>query len=147
MVKVFNNLEEIQKYYDENTNTYIFKEDDDLIDSVIFNFNLKVSANIVAWDIKAWNIDANNIDARDINALDINANDIYARDINTRDIRANDIYAWDIMANDINAKDISYFAVCYAYQNIICKSIKGRAPTTNHFVLYGKLEVLENEKL
>ena len=129
MTKEFNSLEEIKKYYDKDTNTYIFKEDDDLIDSVIFNFNLKVSANIVAGDIYA---------------LNIYANDIVACNINTRDIRANDIYAWDIMANDINAKDISYFAVCYAYQNIICKSIKGRAPTTNHFVLYGKLEV-ENE--
>ena len=144
MTKEFNSLEEIKKYYDKETNTYIFKEDDDLIDSVIFNFNLKVSANIVAGDIYALNIYANDIVACNINTRDIRTNNICACDINTRDIRANDIYAWDIMANDINAKDISYFAVCYAYQNIICKSIKGRAPTTNHFVLYGKLEV-ENE--
>lgn len=129
MIKEFNNLEEIQKYYDENTNTYIFKEDDEYIDLVVFNFDLYINANIDAMDINAW---------------DIYANDINAWDINTRKIRANDIYAWDIIASDINAKDISYFAVCYAYKNIKCKSIKGRAPTTNHFVLGGKLEV-ENE--
>ena len=126
MIKEFNSLEEIQKYYDENTNTYIFKEDDEYIDLVVFNFDLAINANIDAMDINAW---------------DIYANDINAWDINTRKIRANDIYAWDIIASDINAKDISYFAVCYAYKNIICKSIKGRVPTAKHFVLYGKLEV------
>ena len=119
MIKEFNSLEEIQKYYDEKTNTYIFKEDDEYIDLVVFNFDLYINANIDAMDINAW-------------------------DINARNIRANDIYAWDIITSDINAKDISYFAVCYAYKNIKCKSIKGRAPTTNHFVLGGKLEV-ENE--
>ena len=129
MTKEFNSLEEIKKYYDKDTNTYIFKEDDEYIDLVVFNFNLNTSANIVAWDINAW---------------DINVNDIDVCDITARNINANDICAWDIIASDINAKDISYFAVCYAYKNIICKSIKGRAPTTNHFVLYGKLEV-ENE--
>lgn len=129
MIKEFNNLEEIQKYYDKETNTYIFKEDDEYIDLVVFNFDLYINANIDAMDINAW---------------DIHVNDINAWDINARNIRANDIYAWDIIASDINANDISYFAVCYAYKNIICRSIKGRAPTTNHFVLYGKLEV-ENE--
>ena len=129
MIKEFNSLEEIQKYYDENTNTYIFKEDDALIDLIVFNFNLNISANIVACDINAW---------------DINVNDIDVCDITARNINANDICAWDIIASDINAKDISYFAVCYAYKNIICKSIKGRVSTAKHFVLYGKLEV-ENE--
>lgn len=116
MVKEFNNLEEIQKYYDENTNTYIFKENDEYIDLVVFNFDLDVKANINALDIYACNIDANNIDANDINALDIKAN------------------------------DITYCAVCFAYNNIKCKSIKGRRINAKHFVLGGKLEV-ENEKL
>lgn len=131
MVKEFNNLEEIQKYYDENTNTYIFKENDEYIDLVVFNFNLDVKANINALDINACNIDANNIDANDINALDIKANDI----------NANDIKAWDI-----NVNDITYCAVFFAYNNIKCKSIKGRRINAKHFVLGGKLEV-ENEKL
>ena len=79
-------------------------------------------------------IKANDINATDINATVINANDIVARDIN----------ALDIIAKNIDATDITYCVVCYAYNNIKCKSIKGRAPTTNHFVLYGKLEI-ENE--
>lgn len=131
MTKIFNSLEEIQKYYDENTNTYVFKEDKEYIDLVVFNFNLDVKANIDALDINACNIDANNIDANDIKAMDIKANDIKAMDIN----------AWDIDANNI-----SYFAVCFAYNNIKCKIIKGRRINAKHFVLDGKLE-LENEKI
>ena len=33
-VKVFNNLEEIQKYYDKDKNAYIFKEDGKYIDKM-----------------------------------------------------------------------------------------------------------------
>ena len=116
MTKEFNKLEEIQKYYDENTNTYIFKENDEYIGLVVFNFDLDVKANIEALDIKAWNIDANNIDTRDIKALDINVN------------------------------DITYYAICFAYNNIKCKSIKGIRKNAKHFVLDGKLEV-ENESI
>ena len=130
MIKIFNSLEEIKKYYDKETNTYVFKENGEYIDLVVFNFDLDINANIDAMDIKAKNINVLDIDSTDINALDINA----------LDIKANDINAWDIIANDI-----TYFAVCFAYNNIKCKSIKGRAPTTNHFVLNGKLEVENNE--
>ena len=39
MTKEFNSLDEIQKYYDEDTDSYIFKEGDELIDLVVFNFD------------------------------------------------------------------------------------------------------------
>ena len=94
MTKEFNSLEEIQKYYDGETNTYFFKEDDKYID-VVFNFSLDVEANIRAFDINAQNIIAKNI------------------------------IGWNIKAINITAQDISYYAVCYAYENIKCKSIKG----------------------
>ena len=138
MTKEFYSIEEIEKYYDKETNTYVFKENEEYIDSLVFNFDLDINAHIYANSINAWNISVWDINAYNIDALNINA-----WDINARNIRTNDIYAWDIIASDINANDISYFAVCYAYKNIICRSIKGRAPTTNHFVLYGKLEVEE----
>lgn len=127
-IKIINNLEEMQKYYDEKSNTYIFKEGDDFIDLVIFNFDLDISANIKAWDIKAkkikaadiesWDIDARDIDAiniksRDIKARNINADiidvrditaeDIYTKCFNAKDIRANDIESLDIVAHDIQA--------------------------------------------
>ena len=99
MIKEFNSLEEIKKYYDKESNTYIFKEDGAYIDLVIFKFDLNVDANIEAKNI---------------------------------------------IANNIDALDISYYAVCFADQNIKCKSIKGRIEKATHFVLDGKLEVEEN---
>lgn len=131
MVKEFNSLEEIQKYYDKSTNTYVFEENGSYIDLVVFNFNLNIDANI---------------DACDIIALNITANDINANDINARNIDAENIDALDIIAcGDINANDISYCAVCVAYENIKCKSIIGFREDAKHFVLDGKLEVEDNE--
>ena len=126
MVKEFNNLKEIKKYYDRKTNTYVFKEDDEYIDLVIFNFDLDIKANIDACDINARDINAWNIESCDINAININAYDIIADDINAYDIKANNII---------------YFAVCFAYENIKCKSIKGRRENAEHFVLDGKIEI------
>ena len=86
------------------------------------------------------NIDAKNIDAYNIDALNIDACNIDASDI-----KAMNIEAWDINAWNIEAQDISYYAVCFAYNNIKCKSIKGRRNNSKHFVLDGKLEV-ENDR-
>ena len=130
MTKIFNNLDEIKKYYDEKTNTYIFKEYGMYIDLVVFNFDLNAKSNIYA----------RNIYARNINALNINARDIYVCYLN-----ANDIKAHDISTASINADNIDYYAVCYAYENIKCNSIKGRKYNAKHFVLDGKVEV-ENDK-
>ena len=121
IIKEFNNLEEIQKYYVKETNTYVFKEDDRYIDLVIFNFDLDVNSNIEAYDINANNIDVYDIKAGNINALDVDSD--------------------NISAININANNISYYAVCFAYNNIKCKSIKGRRKNHKHFVLDGKLEV------
>ena len=140
IVKEINNLDEIQKYYDYKTNTYVFKEDNEYIDLVVFNFDLHINANINAFNIKAYDINV-----CDINASDINAFTIYAFDIIAHNIESCDINADDICACNINANDINYFAVCFAYENIKCKSIKGRRENAEHFVLDGKLEVKNNE--
>ena len=141
MIKEFNSLEEIQKYYDEKSNTYVFKEADEYIDLVVFNFDLDVRADIWTLDIIARNIKAKDIDAGDIKVCNINANNIIAYNINALDIRANNINARNIDANNINAKDINYYAVCFAYNNIKCNSIKGRRKNAKHFVLDGELEI------
>ena len=147
-VKEFNNLKEIQKYYNKETNTYVFKENEEYIDLVVFNFDLNVEADIIACDISAWNIrvcdiSACNISVYDINACDIIANDIKADNINARNIGADDINAWNISACNISADNINYYAVCFAYNNIFCKSINGRRENAKHFVLDGILEVEE----
>ena len=142
MIKNFNCLKEIHKYYDEKTNTYNFKEGNLYIDYVIFNFDLYVDANI-----NALNIIGQDINAKNITAWDIKANDITAWNIKAYDIKAMDIKADDIEANDINvwenitAESISYFAVCFAYGNIKCKKIKGEREGSKHFVLSGKIEI------
>ena len=149
VIREFNSLEEIEKYYDESTNTYVFKEDGEYINLVVFHFDLNVGASIVAGNIKAWNIvcfniDADNISAYNINADDIDALNIQAFDIKVWDIKALDISAYNIIAKNISANDISYFAFCFAYENIKCKSIKSRRKNHKHFVLDGELEV-ENQ--
>ena len=174
VIREFNSLEEIQKYYEKGNNAYVFTENGDYIDLVILNFNLNVEANIEAWNIKAWNINCLNINAdninayyinaRDINAsniktynlnawhidcLDINAWDIVASDIKAGDIVAHDIYTLSVYANNINAinikaNDISYHAICVAYNNIKCKTITGRRDKHKHFVLDGELVIEEN---
>ena len=126
MTKVFNSLDDIQKYYNEESNTYVFKEYGIYINLVVFNFNLNIKSNIYAWNIYARNINALNIYAKDVYACRLDVNDIKVHDIN---------------AQRINANNISYYAVCYAYENIKCKSIKGRKNNAKHFVLDGHVYI------
>ena len=115
--------------------------------------------DITAGNINAWNITAKgNISASDISARDIDARDINARNITAKgNISASDISAWDITARDINARDInardidvqgkiSYYALCFAYQNIRCKSITGEHEKHRHFALDGKVIVNGKEE-
>ena len=123
-MKIFNNLEEIKPYYNEETNTYIFSENNRLIDIKI-NFDLNIECGITALDITA-----NNINARDINTGNINASNINAVNIKACDIKAGDIKAWDIKANKI-----SFYAVCFAYNTFVCNSIEGRSKNSKYCCL------------
>ena len=49
------------------------------------------------------------------------------------------INAWNINARDINAWNILYHAVCFAYQNIKCLSIKSKREVSKHFCLDGEI--------
>ena len=93
-MKIINTQEELEALIDDNGDIVI---DDDLT----INCNIKIEANIQAWDIKAA----------------------------------------DIEARDIKANDISYYAVCFAYKSIICRSIKGRRDKSKHFVLDGTITI------
>ena len=159
-MKEFNNLKEMKPYYNKKTNTYEFMCD------VQFNFNVSVMSNITALNITARDITALNINARHITASDINARNINVWNINSLNINARHITAWDITvkniaalninarhitawditvkniaALNINANDINYYAVCFAYYNIECTSIKGGRVNTKHFVLDGKITI------
>ena len=131
MTREFDCIEDIEEYYDEKSNTYIFMDDGRYIDLIIFNFNLKIDSNIDAYGIIAKNISAHNIIASDIKADNINAYDIHADNIE---------------AYNIKARNISYYAVCFTYYNLKYKSIEGRRGTTEHCSLDCELEVKEDEK-
>ena len=146
MIKEFNNLEEIQKYYDKETNTYIFKEGDKYIDLIKFNFDLVIFSNISALDVIARKIDAYDIDVWNINAWDIDSHVLRCDDINAWDIKANYIYAENINALNIYAIDIFYYAVCFAYKSIKCNLIKGSRTNARHFVLDGFIKTIEFER-
>lgn len=146
MIKEFNSLEEIQKYYDEKTNTYVFKEDGKYIDLIKFNFDLKIFSHIDALGIEARNIDAYDINSHNINVWDIDARTLVCNDINAWDVKADFIYACNINALNINSIVIDYYAVCFAYKSIKCKSIKGHRENAKHFVLDGKIEIKEENK-
>ena len=96
-------------------------------------------------DIKALHIGAGKIEVAKLQALDIYtfgdvyANEVYAGDIKTESIRAKKICANNIYADYIEADDIDYYAVCFAYEDIHCRSIKGRRGNSRHFSLDGKV--------
>ena len=115
------------------------------------------AGSIDAWNIKAWDINAGDINAGDINAGSINAGNIKAGDINAGDINAGDINAGsinagnikagnikagNINAGDINAGDISFYAVCWSYFSLKCKSIVGRREKSKYFCLDKEVEII-----
>ena len=58
------------------------------------------------------------------------------------DIKADNIKAYDIDANNIN-----YYAVCFAYNNLSCKSIKGRKKNCKHFCLDVDIKIKSQHKI
>jgi len=119
----------------------IIKGDLILKKNTVFNESIQVGGDIKG----GFNLTVvGDIDALKIHARDIIARNINARDIDARDIDAEDINALKILAENIIARDISYYAVCFALNNITCKSIKGCTENSKHFCLDGKIK--ENEK-
>lgn len=133
-MKTFNNLVEMQPYYDKDTNTYDFMENGLYFEAYIA-FDLSIDSNIKAWNIKAQVINALDINAWNISAHNIKALNIDAQDIKAYDINACNIDALNIRALDINAQDISFYAVCFAYNTFVCKSITGRRENAKYFCL------------
>ena len=134
-MKIFNNLEEMKPYYNEETNTYEFIENNRLID-VKIDFDLNIGCNINARDFISRNIKARNIRARDINSDNINA----------WDIKAKYIIARDISAENINANNILYYSVCYASSEFVCNSIKGTRPNSKYFCLDSEIVIKGDKK-
>lgn len=139
---VFNNLDEMKRYFNERNNTYEFINENGERENIKINFDLITKANIKAGDITAWNIDAGNITARDIDAGNITAQDIKSWNITAWNITARDINAQDIKSWNIDALNISYYAVCFAYDIFKCESVQGRRENAKHFCLDNEIEYI-----
>ena len=155
-----NSMEDAEKYYDEKSNTYIFSENGERCDVKIEMENFSSERNIIArditarnitvrnidvmgintWNIYAWNINAGDITAFNIDSLNINAWNLTALSITAWNINALDINAGYVIAENIDANDISYYAVCVAYQNIVCHEIHGRRRNSVHMALDGTIK-------
>lgn len=111
------------------------------------DFSLKIGWNILAsGDIDVFDISARNISARNISAGNISAGNISARDISAWNISAGNISAENISAErNISARNILYYAVCFAYNDISCLSIKGKRKNSKHFCLDGKIDFKKQE--
>jgi hypothetical protein len=105
-MKIFKSLNEMQPYYNKETNTYNFAENGICFD-VCITFDLNIYCDIYAHDINARNINARDIKAHDINARNVTAYNIYAQDITAWNIKARNVTAYNIKAQDINAWDIN----------------------------------------
>jgi hypothetical protein len=125
--------------------------DDDI--EIAFD-EFKIQADIKCKNIYSiCNLNALEISALDINVSSINAWEIKAKNIKAwdikvfRNINAKNIEARNINAGNIKAYDINYYAICCAYENICCTSIKGRRQNAKHFCLDGQITIkqLEND--
>ena len=147
-MRIYNTIEELQKDIVDN----LLRVDDD----ITINFNLNMpELNIAVRDISAKDITVRNIKAIDFRAGNVDAEDINIRDIKAicvkaEDINAGGIFVMNIEANNIKAicikaSKISYFAVCFAYESLVCTSIEGRRCTSKHFCLDEEIQYIEEE--
>ena len=95
--KKFYKLEEIEKYYVKEINTYMFEENGMYL-NVAFLFNLGVISNIFANNILAQNISCLEIHAVKIDAYDIDAHKIIANNIKALNVNVTDriVYSGEI---------------------------------------------------
>ena len=103
--KKFYNLEEIEKYYVPETNTYRFEENG-LFLNVVFMFDINVESNICANNILAKDIVCLKISTVDIDAYDIKATKLIANNIKALAVKVRDTIVY---SGEIN---IGYSVVC-----------------------------------
>ena len=129
-----NNYEELDKYYNNNIDTYVFNDD------VTFSIDVDINATIMAHDIYARNINAYNIKACNINAYDINACNINAYNIKAWNVKARDIIAWNV-----EARNIFYTHICTAIERLKCDNMVGAYPYSIHKCLQNEIEYIEEK--
>lgn len=134
---VISNLEEMEKYYNKDTNTYVFAENGCRL-NVRFLFGLNLCSNIYAGNVIGTDIDIFNADLLDVTARNIKASILYVDVIKARNVKVENLLATSIVADKI-----SYLGCCMAYSSFRCKSVKGERENSKHFSLDSEIEYIK----
>lgn len=79
-------------YYNQETNTYAFWDDEKGTDcDIVLKFDLETSASILCHNLDCIDIKVESINANDIEGCSITANDIICHDIDATSIKADRI--------------------------------------------------------
>ena len=92
------------------------------------------------------NLNCEDLNCRDLDCRDLNCWNLDCRDLNCWNLNCRDLDCLDLSCCDLKARNISYYAVCFAYKNIECETIKGRRENCKHFVLDGKIIINGKEQ-
>ena len=89
---IFYNEEEMNDYYNQETNTYAFWDDEKGTDcDIVLRFDLETNASILCHNLDCIDIKVESITANDIEGCAITANDIICQDIAATSIKADRI--------------------------------------------------------
>jgi hypothetical protein len=124
-------------------------EDDLTVDGSIIGKDGKRFSLVVNGDLKCHNLDCRDLDCHNLNCWDLdchnlNCYDLNCWDLNCWDLNCCNLNCWDLDCHDLNCHDLdcldlSFYAVCFAYKNIVCQSISSRRENSRYFVLDGKI--------
>ena len=88
---IFYNEEEMNDYYNQETNTYSFWNEDGTDADIVLRFDLETNANILCHNLDCIDIKVESITACEIEACSVTANDIICQDLDATSIKADRI--------------------------------------------------------
>lgn len=133
------NAEELEKYYDSKTNSYLFLDENGKKLNVEFEFNLNTDRDITCADLISYDIKCNNLYCKNLECsrdyfMDCN---VSANTIKCNNLSANSVYAYNVYCkNDmyVNNADISKLNVSNVnfdnaeIDEIYAETINGECP-------------------
>jgi hypothetical protein len=106
-------------------------EDDLTVDGSIIGKDGKRFSLVVNGDLKCWDLDCFNLKCWDLDCHNLNCHNL-----DCRELVCYNLDCWDLVCFNL-----SFYAVCFAYNNIFCKSISGRRENGRYFVLDGNIVI------
>ena len=88
---IFMNEEEMNDYYNQETNTYAFWNEEGTGADVVLRFDLETNASIICHNLDCIDIKVESITANEIEGCAITANDIICQDLAATSIKADRI--------------------------------------------------------